>query len=79
MGLEAVYAKPWLRAPGKGHRFYSYEVRGVAIERPDQVWCADITYVPVASGFMYLVAFQHAGRLVLPGHAGGRPKGVRNK
>ncbi len=56
MGLEAIYPKPRLSAPGQGHRVYPYLLRGVAIGRPDQVWSADITYVPMASGFMYLAA-----------------------
>jgi putative transposase len=56
MGLEAIYPKPGLSAPGRGHRIYPYLLRGVTIERPDQVWSADITFVPMASGFMYLAA-----------------------
>jgi len=56
MGLEAVYPRPKLSAPGRGHRVYPYLLRGVAVERPDQVWSADITYVPLESGFMYLAA-----------------------
>jgi putative transposase len=56
MGLEAIYPKPRLSAPGSGHRVYPYLLRGVRIERPDQVWSADITYVPLPSGFMYLAA-----------------------
>jgi putative transposase len=56
MGLEAIYPKPRLSAAGKGHKIYPYLLRGVKIERPDQVWSADITYVPLPSGFMYLAA-----------------------
>jgi putative transposase len=56
MGLEAIYPKPRLSLAGKGHKIYPYLLRGVAIERADQVWSADITYVPMASGFMYLAA-----------------------
>jgi putative transposase len=56
MGLEAIYPKPRLSAAGRGHRVYPYLLRGVAIERPDQVWSADITYLPLAAGFMYLAA-----------------------
>src|SRR5262249_14686180 len=56
MGLEAIYPKPRLSAAGRGHRIYPYLLRGVRIERPDQVWSADITYVPMASGFIYLAA-----------------------
>ncbi len=54
MGLEAIYPKPKLSAAGRGHRVYPYLLRGVAIERPDQVWSTDITYVLLARGFMYL-------------------------
>jgi putative transposase len=56
MGLEAIYPKPRLSAAGPGHRIYPYLLRGVSIERPDQVWSADITYVPMPTGFMYLAA-----------------------
>ena len=56
MGLEAIYPKPRLSTAGRGHRIYPYLLRGVAVERRDQVWSADITYVPMASGFMYLAA-----------------------
>jgi putative transposase len=54
MGLEAIYPKPKLSVAGRGHRIFPYLLRGVAIERPNQVWSADITYVPLATGFMYL-------------------------
>jgi putative transposase len=56
MGLEAIYPKPRLSLAGKGHKVYPYLLRGVKVERPDQVWSADITYVPMTSGFMYLAA-----------------------
>jgi putative transposase len=56
MGLEAIYPKPRLSAAGRGHRIYPYLLRGVRIERPDQVWSTDVTYVPLVSGFMYLAA-----------------------
>jgi len=56
MGLEAVYPKPRLSRPAPGHRVYPYWLRGVAIERSDQVWSTDITYVPMPAGFMYLTA-----------------------
>ena len=56
MGLEALYPKPRLSVAGRGHRTYPYLLRGVRIERPDQVWSTDITYVPLPSGFMYLAA-----------------------
>jgi putative transposase len=56
MGLEAVYPKRKLSAPGQGHRIYPYLLRGVEVVRPDQVWSTDITYVPLPGGFMYLAA-----------------------
>jgi putative transposase len=55
MGLEAIYPKPKLSA-GRGHKVYPYLLRDVTVERADQVWSADITYVPLACGFMYLAA-----------------------
>jgi putative transposase len=56
MGLQAIYAKPKTTKPSNEHRIYPYLLRGISICRPDQVWCADITYVPMRHGFMYLVA-----------------------
>ncbi len=56
MGLEAIYPKPRLSVPGRGHRVFPYLLRGVKIERCDQVWSADITYIPLPGGFMYLAA-----------------------
>ncbi len=56
MGLEAIYQAPRTSAPHPAHRIYPYLLRGMAIDRPDSVWCADITYIPVQRGFLYLVA-----------------------
>jgi putative transposase len=56
MGLEAIYPKPRTSVPGLGHRVYPYLLRGVEVTRPDQVWSADITYLPMAHGYMYLAA-----------------------
>jgi putative transposase len=56
MGLEAIYPKPKLSTAGRRRRIYPYLLRDVRIERPDQVWSTDITYVPLARGFMYLAA-----------------------
>ena len=56
MGVEAVYPKRSLSQPAEGHRIYPYLLEGLEISGPDQVWCSDITYVPMAYGFMYLVA-----------------------
>ena len=56
MGIEAIYAKPKLSLPAPGHEIYPYLLQDLEVTGPDQVWCADITYVPMARGFMYLVA-----------------------
>ena len=56
MGLEAIYQKPDTSRPHPQHKVYPYLLRGLAIDRPNQVWCADITYIPMARGFVYLVA-----------------------
>ena len=56
MGLEAVYPKPKLSEPGEGHRIYPYLLRGTTVERVNQVWSTDITYIRMAQGFLYLVA-----------------------
>jgi putative transposase len=56
MGLEALYRKPNTSKPTPGHKIYPYLLRGMTIERPNQVWAMDITYVPMARGFVYLAA-----------------------
>ena len=56
MGIEAIYRKKRTSIPAQGHKIYPYLLRDVAIERPNQVWASDITYVPMAQGFAYLVA-----------------------
>jgi putative transposase len=56
MGLEAIYQKPNTSRPHPAHKVSPYLLRGLAIGRPNQVWCADITYIPMARGFVYLVA-----------------------
>ena len=56
MGIEAVYPKPKLSQPGEGHRIYPYLLRGTTVERVNQVWSTDITYIRMAQGFLYLVA-----------------------
>jgi transposase-like protein len=56
MGLEAIYQKPRLSQPGAGHQIYPYLLRGVKIERINQVWSTDITYIRLQGGFVYLVA-----------------------
>lgn len=56
MGLEAVYPKPWLSKPTKGNKKYPYLLKGLIVNRPDYVWSADITYIRLVQGFIYLVA-----------------------
>jgi putative transposase len=56
MGLEAIYPKPRTSRPHTGHKIYPYLLRDLSIERSNQVWTADITYIPMNRGFMYLVA-----------------------
>ncbi len=56
MGLQAIYQAPRTSAPHPEHRIYPYLLGNLEIKRPNQVWCADITYIPVQRGFLYLVA-----------------------
>ena len=56
MGLAAIYQKPNTSKPNKAHKVYPYLLRDLAITRPNQVWCTDITYIPMRKGFLYLVA-----------------------
>ena len=86
MGLEAIYRRPRTSRPATDHRVYPYLLRDLAIERVNQVWAADITYIPMARGFLYLVAImglgqplggglaavQHARHRLLPRRSRGR-------
>jgi putative transposase len=56
MGIEALYRRPRTSIPARGAAIYPYLLSGLAIERPNQVWASDLTYLPMAHGFMYLVA-----------------------
>ena len=56
MGLVPIHQRPRTTVPHPEHRIYPYLLRRMAISRPNQVWCADITYIPMAKGFVYLVA-----------------------
>ena len=56
MGLMPIYQKPNTSKPAKDHKTYPYLLRGLRTDRPNQVWCADITYPPMRRGFLYLVA-----------------------
>jgi putative transposase len=66
MGIEALYRRPRTTKPGPGHKIYPYLLRGMEITRPNQVWAMDITYIPMARGFVYLaVVLDWATRRVL--------------
>jgi putative transposase len=56
MGIEAIYRRPHTSKPAAGHKVFPYLLRGMKIERPNQVWAMDITYIPMARGFVYLAA-----------------------
>lgn len=56
MGIEPIYPKPRLSIPGKGHKKYPYLLRNLEINRSNQVWCTDITYIPLGDGHVYLTA-----------------------
>jgi putative transposase len=56
MSIEAVYRRPHTSKPADGHKVFPYLLRGMAIERPNQAWAMDITYIPMARGFVYLAA-----------------------
>ncbi len=56
MGLAPIYQRPRTTVPNPEHRIYPYLLRGLVVDRPNQVWCTDITYIPMRRGFLYLVA-----------------------
>ncbi len=56
MGLNTIYQKPRTSVPHPEHKIYPYLLKNLKIDRPNQVWCADITYIPMRKGFLYLVA-----------------------
>jgi putative transposase len=56
MGLAPIYQRPRTTVPHPGHRVWPYLLRDLVVERPNQVWCADITYIPMRRGFLYVVA-----------------------
>jgi len=66
MGLQAIYPGKSLSKPAPGHKIYTYLLRGLKIERPNQVWSTDITYIRMVRGFLYLCAvLDWSSRLVL--------------
>jgi putative transposase len=56
MGIEALYRRPNTSKPAPGHKIYPYLLRNLVVDRPNQVWAMDITYIPMARGFVYLAA-----------------------
>src|SRR6202166_3948917 len=56
MAIETLYRKPNTSKPAPGHKIYPYLLRGLSVTRPNQVWATDITYIPMARGFVYLAA-----------------------
>ncbi|MDB5361650.1 MAG: family transposase [Rhodospirillales bacterium] len=56
MGIGALYRRPNTSKPAPGHKIHPYLLRGLAVERPNQVWAMDISYIPMARGFVYLAA-----------------------
>ena len=56
MGLETIYPKPRLSLSNQAHKKYPYLLTNLVIDHPDQVWCADITYIHILQGFVYLMA-----------------------
>ena len=56
MGIEALYRRPNTSKPAPGHKIYPYLLRGLVVDRPNQVWAMDITYIAMARGFVYLAA-----------------------
>ena len=66
MRLMPIYQRPNTSVPAKGHKIWPYLLGGRTIERPNEIWCADVTYIPMARGFLYLVAIMDwASRKVL--------------
>ena len=77
MGIEAIYRRPNTSKATPGNKIYPYLLRGVTVDRPNQVWAMDITYIPMARGFVYLAAVialrQAQGEVVQPSGSGSLP------
>ena len=65
LGLAAIYQRPNTSKPAAGPKIYPYLLAGLAIERVNQVWCSDVTYIPMAKGFLFLVIMDWVSRAVL--------------
>ena len=63
-GLAPIYQRPRTTGPHPEHRIYPYLLRDLVLERPNQVWCSDIAYIPMRRGFLYLVAIMDWARLL---------------
>ena len=61
MGLSAIYRRPRTNRPAPGHKVYPYLLSGMEITQPNRAWAADITYIPMAQGFLYLVLTRQDG------------------
>jgi putative transposase len=64
MGIEALYRRPRTTKPEPGHTIYPYLLHGMAITRPNQVWAMDITYIPMARGFVYRAGLKNLNRTI---------------
>ncbi len=73
MGLEAIYRRPNTSKPAPGHRIFPYLLKGVEVNRVDQVWAADISHMEGPRGTCWLEALQHHGHQLLRGGVGGSP------
>jgi putative transposase len=78
MGIVALGPKPNTSKPAPGHKIHPYLLRGLKIERQNHVWCADITYIPIGRGFLYLVTVMDWAELTR-GSAGFNPMGAKIK
>jgi putative transposase len=67
LGVPAIYQRPNTSKPTAAHKIYPYLLGGLTIERVNQVWCSDVTYIPMAKGFVYLVVRGRAGRSLCHG------------
>jgi hypothetical protein len=75
MDIAALGPKPRTSKPAPGHKIFPHLLRGLAIERVNRVWCADITYIPIGRGFLYLVAIMGLGEPGGPGVAANQHNG----
>jgi putative transposase len=80
LGIEALYRRPRTTKPEPGHKIYPYLLRDMAIMRPNQVWAMDITYIPMARGFVYpAVVLDWFSRRILSGDEKNRGRSVARR